>query len=245
MMLNLLLPLYFYLMLMGRGTFLYKTASTAIITCTQLSILDVKQQQQQVRRSRELSLVEAINIISKNCDRDFLKTILKTNKFLYRGEDVAAGIQILKPAYDLFLPETYGSTDAVDYFQCLEDRQQLLASRKYRGIDKATQIKPSIGHIATSVLSEASQWGGAVSVWPLANPLRYVWLENRRLFYPTGRDGGGDSICIADVPCVNKGLDSALVKGHEVMFSGDFMAIPSQLDDQLAKKLHDACSLRV
>jgi len=148
---------------------------------------------------------------------EYRLAVAATGKFLYRGEDAVSAPNILAPDPDLLLPGTYDDEGAIDYFQCLEKR-----------LSTITDARPSLGHIATSDQSEASQWGEAVSVWPLGDKFSYVWPEKERLFFPT------ESKCESGDFAINRDLEGALELGHEVLFSSSFdkpASLPSSISD--------------
>ncbi|CAB9507038.1 expressed unknown protein [Seminavis robusta] len=126
--------------------------------------------------------------------------------FLYRGENIPDRVTLLDPEPDLLVPGTYDDPAAPEYFRCLETR---LKRSKTRAL-------PSTGHIATSDEAEASQWGEAVSVWPLGDTLSYVWPRQDIVFFPC------TTKCPLDEIVIDRELIVALQQGHEVLFASAF-----------------------
>ena len=183
---------------------------------------------------KELSLDQTANFIHQEVDGEFVKSILRNNAFLYRGRDTEDahigrdnenGIYIMKPKPDLLSKDTYGDEEAVVYFECLES--SLIA--------KKSVTRPSTGHIATADVLEASLWGTAVSVWPLTRPINFLWIGNRKLFWPI--PDKAISNCNVDDVHINEGLDISLREKHEVMFTGSFLEVPAKYDKDLREKL--------
>lgn len=145
-------------------------------------------------------------IIRRYTPESFRQAVATSGRLMYRGETSIDGFEVLAPEPDLLLPDTYNDPDALAYFQCLERR--LCASK--------TEARPSTGHIATSDVSEASQWGDAVSVWPLGTSISYVWPKQNKCFSPSAEG------CPKDELVINQELEMALALGHEVLFSCSF-----------------------
>jgi hypothetical protein len=146
----------------------------------------------------------------------FRLAVAATWCFLYRGETTIAshhGATVLDPEPDLLLPGTYDDPSALAYFQCLEQRLQ------HRG----STARPSTGHIATSDVSQASQWGQAVSVWPLGDSMSYVWPRRNEVFFPTTRKYN----CPGDDLAIDQDLSLALNLGHEILFKSKFQGTDS------------------
>ena len=184
-------------------------------------------------QSEKNYLDQMVEIIHGNIDSDFVRTLLRTNTLLYRGrEEITEGlknrelIRLVNPKPDLFDDKTYGEKEAVAYFECLE---KFLKAQN-------SVVRPSVGHIATPDKYEANQWGEAVSIWPMKKPLNYVWIRNRKLFWPSPSHED-TSNCITDDIVVNIDLETALNGAHEVMFEGSFIEIPSKYDAVLKEKL--------
>jgi hypothetical protein len=154
----------------------------------------------------------------------FRLAVAATGCFLYRGETSIASnheATVLDPEPDLLLPGTYDHPSALAYFQCLEHRLQ----------QRRSAARPSVGHIATSDLSEASQWGPAVSVWPLGDSMSYVWPRRGKVFFSPA----GTYNCPGDDLEIDRGLNLALKLGHEVLFTSTVRgndSLPSVLRDR-------------
>jgi hypothetical protein len=162
-------------------------------------------------------------IICNFTPKAFRHAVAKSGCFLYRGENsriFSSGGRILCPQPDLLLEGTYSDPIALAYFQCMEMR-----------LDGASSAaRPSTGHIAISDISEASQWGEVVSVWPLGTSLSYVWPLKRKVFFPAASPTPGHQECVEDEIAINHDLATALRLGHEVLFASSFdpgSALPS------------------
>ena len=148
------------------------------------------------------------------CDftpREVRAAVQTTGRFLYRGASSASSaaprIEIDHPEPDLLLPETYNDSNALAYFQCLE---QTLTSK----------ARPSTGHIGTSNANDAGLWGPVVSVWPLGDSFSYVWPQDRSTLFPGGN-------CGTETLVVDQGLTTALVQqDREILFASDFSQSP-------------------
>lgn len=183
-----------------------------------------------------LSFANAVSIIQQECDPSFLAAVRASGRFLYRGEDLPTETPaaLLSPPPDLLQLSTYGSRDALAYFERLEGELRQLSQEAAR---------PSVAHIAVPRSEAAAQWGEAVSVWPVGRPLHYVWPRSRDDFWPASADEarGGLSRCRVD-----EGLAEALQLGHEVLFASEsgssFVAIPDSVDDEVRREL---CVLRL
>ena len=144
---------------------------------------------------------DAVAWIDEHCDRPFLHAVVASDyRFLYRGisNTAAVDLQALQPSLQNELPdllqfETYGSSAALAFFQRLEE---VLTAN-------GNPLRPSCGHLATTSVRDASQWGSyAASVWPMSRkeqPLlesdvtdskstqrngNYAWFRDHGLFYP-------------------------------------------------------------
>ena len=183
-----------------------------------------------------LSVVQAITRIRAECDPAFISAVQETGRSLYRGEAaLGAAASLLNPTPDLLQLDTYGSTAARRYFQELE---AVLAEK--------SAARPSTGHIAVSNLEAAAQWGAAASIWPLGQPVHYVWPKRRSNFWPLQYDDGRrDSI---EAYHVDVNLADALRLGREVLFAagGDargtavasaYIAISASADDEVRERL--------
>jgi hypothetical protein len=153
------------------------------------------------------------------CDytpREVRAAVQTTGRFLYRGASASvARMEIDHPEPDLLLPETYNDSNALQYFQCLD---QTLTSK----------ARPSTGHIAALDANEAGLWGPVVSVWPLGDAFSYAWPQDRSTLFPGGN-------CGAEVLEVDRGLTKAMVQDQEILFYSDFsqsQRIPSGISRQ-------------
>ena len=153
-----------------------------------------------------------VDIITNYVPRDFLQAVSKTGRFLYRGESSIKTFKVLAPQPDLLIPGTYDDSTALDYFQCLENR---LKEREINAI-------PSKGHIATSDVKDASQWGEAVSIWPLGASFSFVWPKEGKFLFPPSTP------CPDDELVINHDLETALRLGHEVLFASS-LDVPKRL----------------
>eukprot|EP00966_Prymnesium_polylepis_P030727 715222-Prymnesium_polylepis.1 len=176
-----------------------------------------------------LSLGSALELVHKGSPPQFVDAVLATGRVLYRGEELAVPA-ILTPAPDLLDAGTYGSDDAARYFERLET---CLASAQ-------ALARPSTGHIGVARLEAAAAWGHVCSVWPLGRRLCYVYPTRRADFWPcdTAADGGDRLQGVVGGVCsegygIDRGLATALVEGHEVLFAtsrgSSFVAIPSKV----------------
>ena len=168
--------------------------------------------------------------MKNHCPADFLDAVRESGRLLYRGEVALKAPKLLCPPFDLFDENTYNEKNAVIFFHCLEHS---FASWGYKA-------RPSLGHIGTSDLSEASKWGEAVSVWPLSDgEWSYVWPRNESTFDPSGM------CCRRRESFVNdRDIGVALSSGKEVLFCcnfrgnpGQFLAFPSTWDSYLLKEV--------
>lgn len=181
------------------------------------------------------------DLICRYTPTEFRSAVCQTSRFLYRGETSVLQPSILHPDPDLLVEGTYPENDAklaLEYFICLE---AMLTSR----------ATPSIGHIGTPNYEDAAEWGEVVSVWPLGNHLSYVYPQDSRTFYPGGDCSDNKNVIVED-----HGLATALVLGHEVLFTSwfdddvrglppdivpawvsAFVAIPSSDDAKLKRSL--------
>ena len=193
-------------------------------------------------------IVECIDWIDQHCDRTFLHAVIASDyHFLYRGITtstmpfVATTVPVMErvvsqPATtimtslrsllqqptiqydipDLLDIETYGK-DGLQWFQRLES------------ILQNETIRPSIGHLGTTIPTEAAIWGNySASIWPLSRVLlyhndstktsiptknSYAWFHNGGLFYPrpnihqSSSDEIRRSIRIVDGECHNNNDD--------------------------------------
>jgi hypothetical protein len=189
------------------------------------------------------SIEECIHWINRYCDRALLHAVIASDyRFLYRGISINtpnAAISlhvdgsnnfkalqrtvtgtvlplqttIQSDVPDLLQIETYGE-DGVRFFQRLENMLQ------------NESIRPSIGHLATTVSMDAAIWGNySASIWPLsmhapemsmqlpptitssidtvttASQISYAWFCNGGMFYP--RTSHGDELQRSMMAIVN------------------------------------------
>ena len=206
-----------------------------------------------IRVPEALSFQDAARLIQKETPNEYLDAVKKSGKLLYRGETSASSCFRLEPEPDLLLPGTYPESDAVMYFQGLEDC--LTASNASVRSSKTNSrfiVRPSVGHIATSSLSDAALWGSPVSVWPLGTALSYAFPKSRSQFFDSSVYLSScaypklhTSFCIDDI-YVDTDLTHALVSKREVMFatldkmgreSSAFVAVPARYDHKLRRSL--------
>jgi hypothetical protein len=168
------------------------------------------------KETESINFEEATRLIENRCPPAFLSAVKQSGRFFYRGESITESC-ILQPPPDLLDPSTYGSEEALAFFQCLENRFQ------------NSPIRPSIGHIGTAKRDDATAWGDPCSIWPLESDLHYMWPRASRLFYP-------GSSC-KDEFVVDLDLASAFTLDKEIMFlSSSFLVIPEKYEKQLRQK---------
>ncbi len=200
--------------------------------------------------ARPCTLAAAVALIRESCSPSFLSAVEESGHLLYRGEratfsrgvpltGMATDAALLQPAPDLLIAGTYDDPAAQRYFQRLE---QSLSAR-------GALVRPSIGHIGTSVLEDAIAWGQPVSVWPLGRQLHYAWPRERRDFFASagsGRGGSadGDASDAASDLVIDDRLADALSRGRELLFATDsasaFVAVPVAASAELLRRLHEA-----
>ena len=188
-----------------------------------------------VKQGNTMNLSQAIDWIEQNCDKRFIHAVVASDyNFLYYGLDQNAKkkirIESLQES-DLFSFDTYGSNDAVEYFQNLES---LLVN---------DVVKPSNGHLMTTSSKDAANWGNAYSMWPMGD-VHYAWFQSKGLFYPRSSATvlTRDDIIVDGRDCGKDSLDDALTaNGCEVLVSGQrYMAVPASMDNELRQALKDA-----
>ena len=183
---------------------------------------------------RTLTLGKAIDMIKTGCDPAFLAAVRESGgRFLYRGEDLPAPAALLSPPPDLLQIDAYGSKEAVSYFEKLESG--------LGAVKPANVARPSSGHIGVARAEAAAQWGATVSVWPIGQPIRYVWPKTRDDFFPASQAEGASALGGVEACNVDVGLTDALKLGREVLFatgsSNSFVAVSSSEDEQLRRQL--------
>lgn len=174
--------------------------------------------------STSFSLNEAMEWIDEFCDKNFLHSVVASDyRFLYRGETTSA-FGPMRERSDLLDLVTYGSPSALEHFRQLEI------------LMKEQPVRPSNGHLATTSVSDASQWGTACSVWP-KHVGHFAWFEHGGLFYP--RDLRLNTVLINGKDCGQENLEDILVSDDsEVMFSAqEYLVVPARLDNDLRSKL--------
>jgi len=183
------------------------------------------------------TLTEAVQWIDDNCDRRFIHAMVSSDyQFLYRGVDSNV-ISIPNEKPDLLTPGTYEDTAALAFFQNLETT---ILSKEL--------VKPSNGHLATTSIKDASQWGSAASIWPL-DGAHYAWFEDEKLFFPRPSASSSAAVNRNDIivdgkDCGKNSLEDALRSDScEVMMytpSNSYLAVPASLDVQLRDALKDS-----
>jgi hypothetical protein len=184
---------------------------------------------------------EITKYIVNNANQKFLRSVADANyNFLYRGLSPNASKQLATTKYssaliitnepfDLLDIDTYGSEEAVAYFQSLE--VQMYTNK--------VSIRPSNSHIGTTCPKEAAKWGTAVSIWPLGeHGVEFAWLEEGGLFWPVS-SSHARAIVHSDG---SSGLSRALQGNEwEIMFRANtFLAVPAALDKELRQLLRAA-----
>jgi hypothetical protein len=187
-----------------------------------------------LNKNRLLSLDQAFMVIEASCDRRFLHAVVSSDyNLMYRGiskEDSRFPTIMSEPS-DLLLPSTYDSTEAADYFKDLDGQMA----------DKP--IQPSNGHLATTSVEAAKQWGGyAASIWPLDDNVHFSWMEKGGNFWPTATKASLSSIIVDGVDCGRLSLEDALERENsEIMFKADrYLAIPVSMEKQLISRLRNS-----
>eukprot|EP00594_Rhizosolenia_setigera_P015457 CAMPEP_0178957704 /NCGR_PEP_ID=MMETSP0789-20121207/11095_1 /TAXON_ID=3005 /ORGANISM="Rhizosolenia setigera, Strain CCMP 1694" /LENGTH=327 /DNA_ID=CAMNT_0020640049 /DNA_START=20 /DNA_END=1003 /DNA_ORIENTATION=+ len=197
------------------------------------------------------SMDKVLQIIDSSCDRSFLHAVVSSDyKFLYRGstnnnneeEKEFPSIHSQEP-FDLLQEDTYGSKEALAFFQNVEETL------------KDEKVKPSNGHLAVTSSKTALEWGDtAVSIWPLVvntekndkkiddrdNGVHFAWFQDKKLFYPRSAASISRGEMIIDgVDCGKENLEDALrVENCEILFSANtFLAVPAKFDQDLRNAL--------
>jgi len=153
------------------------------------------------------------------------------------------------PKPDLLDSATYISPVASDYFKALDDAVVELSNE-----DGEFRVRPSVGHIATSDVSRASQWGEVISIWPL-DKLSYAVLKFEKEWWNDewctlqGKRGpmfwrNPDKLSnfLKTEIIFDKGLEGALSSGSEVLFTsvsplGAFYTVPLYMVPKLLRLL--------
>jgi len=182
------------------------------------------------KTSDTMDISNAVNWIDQNCDRRFYHAVVSSEyNFLYRGIPVKSrqnSIHYEPSERDLLKLETYGSQEALDYFQALE----LVMEKDF--------VKPSIGDLATSSVTEANKWGAAASIWP-AKGAHYSWFEEKGLFYPRSKSINRDELIVDGKDCGRDSLEDALRANNcEIMIASEgYLAVPASFDKELRSAL--------
>jgi len=183
------------------------------------------------RLPQAIDIPEVIGWIDRNCDRRFLHAVVASNyQFLYRGAE-RAQTSIRKEAPDLLSSETYNSPAALSFFRDLES------------ILDDEPVKPSNGHLATTSILDASEWGSAVSIWPMSGA-HYAWFRDEGVFYPGRGDISRDQIIVDGKDCGKESLEDVLrSRSCEVMVFlpfDNFLAVPASMDEEVRKVLKES-----
>jgi hypothetical protein len=184
--------------------------------------------------AKAMDIPAAIQWIDENCDRRFLHAVIASDyQFLYRGVTSLKPneIRMEKPTPDLLSEETYGSAQALEFFQNV---QQVL---------EKDAVNPTNGHLATSSAKDAGEWGVAGSIWPV-NGSHYAWFQDGGLFYPRPNGVSSTLVQRADLivdgkDCGKESLEDALRSDScEVMVASDqFLVVPAGMDEKLREAL--------
>eukprot|EP00551_Chaetoceros_affinis_P010055 CAMPEP_0203671448 /NCGR_PEP_ID=MMETSP0090-20130426/7237_1 /ASSEMBLY_ACC=CAM_ASM_001088 /TAXON_ID=426623 /ORGANISM="Chaetoceros affinis, Strain CCMP159" /LENGTH=267 /DNA_ID=CAMNT_0050536525 /DNA_START=136 /DNA_END=939 /DNA_ORIENTATION=- len=196
---------------------------------------------------KPMNIAQAVQWIDDNCDRRFLHAVIASDyRFLYRGVSMPGSnmqfsrlsnnmnieTQHLTP--DLLTEGTYGdeSTAALELFKNLQE------------VLKDDMVNPSNGHLATSSVNDAAEWGMPASIWPV-DGAHYAWFQDKELFYP--RPSGSVSatsitrndLIVDGKDCGKESLEDALrAPSCEVMVaSAKFLVVPAGLDEKLRDSL--------
>lgn len=179
-----------------------------------------------------MDIPQAIQWIDDNCDRRYLHAVIASDyKFLYRGVTNLGPkeIRMERPKPDLLSEETYGSAQALDFFQNV---QQVL---------EKDAVNPTNGHLATSSAKDATEWGVAGSIWPV-NGSHYAWFQDGGLFYPRPNNSAvvaREDLIVDGKDCGKESLEDALRSDScEVMVASEqFLVVPASLDEKLREAL--------
>jgi hypothetical protein len=189
----------------------------------------------------------AIEWLDKYCDRRFLHAVVASDyRFLYYGignEEVRSSspppkdsngdksvIRTVTLTPDLLSVETYGTQEAVDYFQRLE-------STFYKEL-----VKPSNGHLMTTTVEDAAEWGSVASMWPM-DRAHFAWFQDMKRFYPREDvivNGNVQELLIVDgKDCGREGLEDALRSNHcEILVNASqFLVVPIEFEEELRNAL--------
>ncbi|KAL3767804.1 hypothetical protein ACHAWO_005214 [Cyclotella atomus] len=184
------------------------------------------------------SINEVVQYINHSCNRRFLQSVRSScYNFLYRGTEINASSRdtevsafIIKDTYDLLDPNTYQSTDAVAYFQRLEDKLSL----------SGYNVKPSNGHLATTCQKDAAKWGRPMSIWPIGDTgVDFIWLASGGVFWPLSDPSKELEIASEPLQRLDKALQG---DAWEIMFRADngVLAVPAEFDEEMRYLLKHA-----
>ena len=179
---------------------------------------------------KDMSIPDAVNWIDQNCDRRFYHAVVSADyNFLYRGISVKSlqnSIHYETSEKDLLEIETYGTSEALEYFQTLEM------------VMEKDVVKPSIGDLATSSVTEANKWGTAASIWPMKGS-HYAWFQEKGLFYPRTKRISRDELIVDGKDCGKDSLEDALRANNcEIMISTEgYLVVPVKFDSDLRDAL--------
>lgn len=198
------------------------------------------------KTATQLSTVpDVIQWIDEFCDRRFLHAVVASDyRFLYRGVNVHSST-ILTEEPDLLSLETYGSPEALQFFQ---DLDVMLSGEP---------VRPSNGHLATTSIRDAEFWGAtAASIWPMmvmaADPVtatststddaaHYAWFQDGGLFYPrtASRSLDRNSVIVDGRDCGKDSLEDALLGDScEILVATNaFLAVPVSMEKELREGL--------
>jgi len=186
------------------------------------------------------SVSEAVDAIVNTCNKRYLYNVVSSNyNFLYHGLDPseakAPSIRTSQPC-DLLNPETYGSEEAASYFA---DLDKSMTKEK-------SPVLPSNGHLATTCPKAASEWGVAVSIWPIGEEeVHFAWFADGGLFWPRN-DGASQEVIVDGRDCGEIALDDVLVGDNwEVLFRADqgFIAVPLGFEGRLREGLRESFAI--
>ena len=218
-----------------RRNFLLVATSSVLATSAAVGknpFIETKKESSSTLTQESMGIIEAVKWIDQNCDRRFLHAMVSSDyQFLYRGINELNPItRVRSEKPDLLSSETdyYTSFDAKRYFEKIES---LLLEEP---------VKASNGHLATTSVKDASQYGIPASIWPLQGA-HYAWFQRGGLFYPREGIISRNDIIVDGKDCGKDSLEDTLqFDSCEVMFSSpnhSFLAVPASLDSQLREAL--------
>lgn len=162
---------------------------------------------QNINERAWLSVDDATAFILSNCTT-ILDAARVSGKLLYRGEGAGEDEKIcrlvsVEGTTDLLTVGTYNSSPfaAAEFFSSVDKflfasltaslaQKSSLPSKflSFRtnsayNIAEHSIVRPKYGHLATSDVQAASQWGVPVSVWPLDSGLHFAWLKSEAAWW--------------------------------------------------------------